>query len=154
MGHFKIIQVSNVAIDEESYISDSDIFEDEVFNMNADYGGEPVNDYDKAMSDIKDELKDIATVDTLKRTITFKNKSSVRKVYAEHIRKQNKWLREELDRAVCRHYAFRRAVDEVCYCRDLFHHGYCQTSSSLVEDYLNGHLGRTLHIGAILDAQY
>jgi len=152
MSHFNIFQLSKKPIERENYITENNILEDELVQERSDYPDGEENDTAGAFRLLANEMKAIADVDEKARTITFKCRSAVRREYNRHLRACFRKHMDDLKKGECSYWLFHRSIEDVCFIRCLFHIGWCHTPSSIVEDYLNGNLPRTLHVGAILKA--
>ena len=154
MSHFRVIEISLSHVPVSRTREELNIYEDHLFLSRSDWGGEPVDDYGYALERIKDELRKVATVNRRKRTIRFRSRNAVKNAYLKSLNTTFRKHKARLKEGVCRHYELRHAIDDICGIGDLFHTGYCQTGGQLIEDYLNGYLPQTVHIGTIIDAHF
>ncbi len=155
MSSFKIIQLSGKPIPEEEHISGSDIYDDELFNMESDYGGDKL-EYGEVIDDIAEDLKEVADIDKEKRTLTFKDKETVKAILRDHVRcccdrfmertEEGRWSTAETN--------LRHEIVEPCGIRHHFHTGYCQKASTVLADYIAGFNPQTMYIGGILYAHF
>lgn len=153
MSSFKIIQLSEKPIPEKEHISGSDVYDDELFNMESDWGGDTL-EYEDEIDDIASSFEEVADIDKDAHTITFKDKDTIKEILREHVRKccdrfmkntaEGRWSTAE--------YSLRSEITEPCGIDDLLHIGYCKKASTVLADYIAGHHPQTMHIGAILYA--
>lgn len=153
MGSYRIIQLSSSPIKEEDHITDCDICEDALFLMESDWGGDTL-EYDEAIDDIAEDLKEVADIDKEKRTLTFKDKETVKAILRDHVRRccdrfmkgteEGRWSTSE--------WELRREITEPCGIDHHFHIGYCQKASTVLADYIAGYNPQTMYIGGILYA--
>ena len=152
MGSFNIIEISTSHVHARQTNRELPIWEDPLFLQRSDYGGEPEENYDISLQCIKQMMRKVATVNLRKRTIRFRSKNAVMKSYKSHINKAWNEQKDNLKKGICSHWKLQRDIENTCGIDNLFWKGYCITGSGLIEDYLNGHLPQTLHIGTIIHA--
>lgn len=155
MSSFRIIQLSSEPIKEEDHITDCNICEDALFLMESDWGGDTL-EYGEVIDDIAEDLKEVADIDKEKRTLTFKDKETVKAILRDHVRRccdrfmerteEGRWSTAETN--------LRHEIVEPCGIRHHFHTGYCQKASTVLADYIAGFNPQTMHIGAILYAHF
>ena len=152
--HFNIIQFSPERIKKDSYISESSLYEDYLFLLNSDYGGDE-KDYADVIDAIQREMRPFATVNVRRRTIRFRSRQAVERKFRKGVNAAVKNFRKKMDDKAywSAEYELRWGVTEPFGIDDLFfNNGYCQKISQVIADYLAGYLPQTLHIGAILNA--
>ena len=150
--HFNIVEISTTHVPARQTRRELAVYEDTLLLSRSDWFGLPVDDYPGALENIQHAIRPIASVNLKRRTLRFHSKKAVARTYARHLNEAHRKHNADLRKGVCRHWELRRCVDDICGIDDLFYNGYCQTAGGLVEDYLNGHLPRILHIGTIIDA--
>ncbi len=155
MSSYKIIQLSDKPVSEEEHITGRDIYEDALFLMESDWGGDTL-EYGEAIDDIAEDLKKVADIDKEKRTLTFKDKETVKTVLREHVRRCCERFMEETEkeRWSIAEYNLRSEITEPCGIDDLLHIGYCQKASTILADYIAGYHPQTMYIGGILYAHF
>ena len=153
MGHFNIIQISSKPVPQEGRINEMNIYEDGLFLDRSDWGGDPVADDESAMESIARALSPIAETDVKARTITFRPKEEVARKYAEYVQKETERHLETIRTTGSPDWwAFHRKIENVFGISDLFWNDSCQCTGRMLEDYLDGWLPQTVHVGAILSA--
>lgn len=152
MSHFNIIEISTEDVPASETARELPIWEDHLFLSRSDWGGQPVDNYPLVLKCIKNMMRKVATVNLRKRTIRFRSKSAVMKAYKRHLDAALREHKKRLKDGYCSNWKLRRMVEDACGIDDLFYNGYCMTGGGLIEDYLNGVLPQTLHIGSIIDA--
>ena len=154
MSHYLIIQVDDNHIKKDDRINVVNVCEDPLFNMKADWGGEEVEDEEKAFEKIRKTFKRIATVNKKKRTITFKKRETVRKIYSDELERIFNESRAKAKQGRLDHSMLGLELDEILGIDDLVYKDYCMTAGNIITDYLNGYTDRVQHVGAILDAHF
>lgn len=153
MSHIYIIQLATEPIDKETEgMTYCDYTEDPLFIERTDYGGDPVSEEDPDILDaIARELEGVATLDKENLTITFAAKDEIKTGYLSwltaafinHSEKLSKESKSEW-------WKLHKDVENVFGIDDLFYlNGYCHCAGRLLEDYINGQLPQTVHIGNI-----
>lgn len=155
MSSYKIIQLSNKPVSEEEHITDRDIYEDALFLMESDWGGDTL-EYGETIDSIAEDLKQIADIDKEKRTLTFKDKETIKTILRDHVRRccdrfmerteEGRWSTSEME--------LRHEIVEPCGIKHHFHIGCSQKMSTVLADYIAGYNPQTMHIGAILYAHF
>lgn len=153
--HFNIIQLCATKPQKEELISESNIYEDPLFLQECEYGGDKKKVDNELLDVIKKELQPFATVNKKEKTIKFYDRKTVEEKYRETINDAVKEFNKDFDegRYSTGELHLRQNVTELCHIDDLFYVYYCCKFSSIVADYLAGHLPQTLYIGSILDAK-
>lgn len=150
MGHFNTLQISETPLKPEEHIHH--IVEDELFNTRSDWGGEPAEDECLQLEQLKNELKPLGELDIDQRTIALRPKEELLRDYRTFIEKEYNLHIEELKNGHLSWWGFHRAIEDFMGIDTLFYHGYCMTSSYLIQEYVNGYLPQTLYIGTVIDA--
>ena len=152
MGHTNVVEVSLAPVPKSKCYKNVNFEDDHTFDKRCDYGGEPVDNYEKELKNVKADLSLVASVNLRKRTIRFHSKQSVRKAYLKSLRNAFRNHKDLLKEGECRNWKLVKDVEQVCGIDYLYLMGFCRNGGDIVEDYLNGKLPQTLYIGAILDA--
>ena len=150
--HKKLIQLAANKVGKNEHIDYMDICEDALFLEESDWGGDEEN-YEETFDYIKMEFEDVATVNKRKRTITFKDRETIKEMWKEHIKTTCKNAFKKIDEGQnCNaEYMLRKDMNEPFGMGGIYYFDYCRKASSLIADYLAGYIPQTVHIGAILD---
>lgn len=161
MSNFLVIQISKEKIEKDDHIDSYSLYNcgltestDPLIAERSDYGGDE-REFKDVAKRIQNDLRPIATVNIRKKTITFKPKEILMKMYMSYLDKvvkKHKAIAKE--KGIIKHYDLKTAVEDV-FGIDLVFHGttsytYCMTSGYLFAEYMNGYIPQVLHIGAIL----
>ena len=155
MSSYRIIQLSSDPIKEEDHITDCNICEDALFLMESDWGGDTL-EYEDEIDDIASSFEEVADIDKDARTITFKDKDTIKEILREHVRKCcERFMKDTAEgRWTTAEYSLRSEITEPCGIDNLLHIGYCQKASTVLADYIAGYHPQTMYIGGILYAHY
>lgn len=152
MSSILVIQLDTKPVPEHEQISFCVLEDDNLYLSRCDYDMESraIEEVDEWISD---SFGEIATVDVAKRTLTFRDKDTVRNAWMERIRNAYDTLMESVPqgRYATPEYFFRTEVTRLGIDSLPFYFGYCHNPSELVADYLQGTIPDTLHIGAVLE---
>ena len=153
MSGLLVLQLSTEPCREEDLISFDALSEDELYNMRTDYDNEP-RSLEEVKRWVQDEFGPFASVDAEKRTVTFHDRKTVRRAWKRALLGcLRRFLREiRKGKTVMGEYHLRRGVAEPFDFRNLLYYdGYCHNASTLVAEYLEGAMPRTLFIGSVLE---
>lgn len=154
MSSINIIQISAQKITKDTKMSFDDICEDELFKSWCDYGGEERSgdDLKNALRNIQADLLPFAKVNLQKKTISFKDKETVKAKWLEHVDKvYRQFVKSVKEGHTCTaEYVFRNGVSGLTTNDIYFNGSYCCGLSALIAEYLSGYLPGTLHIGSVL----
>lgn len=158
MSHLRIIELSPTPIKEKDSCFDvNDLIEDPLFLARCDYGGDRVK-YKNMIDVFAKEIRPVAFVNKRKRTITFKSVKSVKKRYLHNITRTVRQLSSFLrtgEGEIRSDYSLHSNIDDVCGCDNMFFSdNYLHTLSSIVMEYINGYMPKTVYIGRVLDGHY
>ena len=137
--------------------------DDHVLLSHADWGGDEA-DFGEQAGDISSQLKPVASISQARRTLTFKNESTLAKLYirglADVLRRVSDSLCGKMQEAhpLRSHSEIVGAIDRVAETSwYLFYYGdsdsdiaRCHTLSEFILDRLNGRLPKQLFIGGLL----
>ena len=155
MSHINIVEISTERIPlRDCYREINGLYDDSVFLDSCDWGGEPVDNYDKALKQIQADLCEVATVNIRRRTIRFRSKKAVVRAYRRSIARV---YREHLLAVRDGHisnYTLKKGIKRPCGIDYLYYKDFCLNGGDLIEDYINGYLPQTLYIGTICDGHY
>lgn len=156
--HFNLIEISSTSIPrKDCHDCINGLYDDPTFIAHADHGGEPVMDYEKELYDVAADLAEVATVNRRKRTIRFHSKKSVIRAILRSESKAFRNRRKELLETGKSNTSYLvTKIERACRITNLYYRAdginSCFTGSELIDDYLNGYLPQTIHIGRIADA--
>ena len=155
MSHLHIVEISTERINKKDCHREIwNLYDDSVFTKTCDWGGNPVDDYDRALTDVKVDLKAVATVNLRRRTITFRSREAVLNAYRKSGSRAVRRHGEALKKGFCENYKLLKDIEYPCGIRNIYHKDYCLNGGDLIEDYLNGHLPKTLYIGTVCNGHY
>lgn len=155
MSYINVIQISEEPV-MDSLMEAENLYEDPAILERSDYIEETVEFDERLGRELQKELKDIATVDIEKRTITFLPKKTLRPKCIAWIQKTAKKYAQEL-KSVHRdvsHFHLRRRVDGFFGISALFrgteNYPYVRTSGQVIDSYLSGEISKKQYIGAVI----
>ena len=155
MSHIHIVEISTERIPLRDCNREiRDLNDDSAFLDSCDFGGEPVDNYDKALKQIQADLREVATVNIRRRTIRFRSKNAVVRAYRRSIARA---YREHLLAVRDGHisnYTLKKRIMRSCGIYNLYYKDFCLNGGDLIENYVDGYLPQTLYIGAICDGHY
>ena len=152
MAYYNVIQLTREPAGYDERLSGFAVASDPLFQMRFDWGGDPVEDRNKALAFLKGAVSAIADIDTEKLTFTFKDKDTVKEAYSRHLVRATREHVARLAEDKESYHEYHKAVEDTCGIHDLFHADYLMTASKLVTEYLSGWLPQTMYIGDILKA--
>ncbi len=155
MCHIRIVEISTERIPlRDCHDEINGLCDDSVFNETCDWGGEPVDDYDKALKQIQADLCEVATVNIRRRTIRFRSKKAVLRAYRRNIAEAYREHLKAVKDGYISNYTLKKGIKQACNIDYLYYKDYCLNGGDLIEDYVNGYLPQTLYIGTIIDGHY
>lgn len=150
--HFHIIQLSSTPIDTENYLTESDLYDDEICQLKSDWFGDEIEFTEGEAETIASILKGVATIDHKARTMIFLPKEKVLEKFRAFMKRELAGYLDALEKGHVKDFNIRSAVDQPLDIDELFYiDGYCHTAGSFISDYLNGYVPETLYIGSLLD---
>lgn len=162
----QIIQLSSERITKQEHITFLDLTEDACLKSHSDYAGCEYQ-YEGVINEIATELRPVAFINKAKRTLTFKQPGTVRKIYLRNLLQVYRTTKRDLTGPTSTdqanpsvrpsHRTVQNGIETVGLTDYLYFYGPvggCITLSELLLDYLNGHIPRTIRIGAILNYHY
>ena len=162
MSYINVIQISEEPV-MDSLMEEENLYEDPVIMERSDYVSGTVQFDERLGRELQDELKDIATVDIEKRTITFLPKKTIRGKCIDWLKKTAMKYARELKSArkgsmsSCHHH-LRRRVDDFFGISALFrgteYYPYVRTSGQVIDSFLAGEISKKQYIGAVIRIHY
>ena len=140
MSFLYVIQIKNEPVEEDNLISEDSLYEDELVSLK-----------------MSGELSLIASLDTEKRTITFKDDEKLKQKLTRSVDDAVEKFRKTMDLGMysSAEYHLRKSISEVCGIEDLFYYdGYAHSASQLIAARLSGGLPETVHVGAVIACHF
>lgn len=151
--HSAIIQLMTPDKSKEDLLKDSDLYDDPIVLMRSDYFNEILNEEERKEI-IKNALpkifKDIAEVDLENETVTITDFAQAQKVFSDWKQKTLQELAEKNPSM----YEIKSKLMNYKNFDELFYVNLCQNSSRFMEDFVEGHYGNTLKVGAVFDYHF
>lgn len=155
MSHINIVEISTERIPLcNCHREINGLYDDSVFLDSCDWGGKPVDNYDKELKQIQADLSEVATVNIRRRTIRFRSKKAVLRAYRRNIAEAYREHLKAIREGHINNYALEKRIKRPCGIDYLYYNDYCLNGGDLIESYVNGYLPQTLYIGTICDAHY
>ena len=155
MSHLNIVEINTERIPlRDCHREICGLYDDSVFLDTCDWGGEPVDNYDKALKQIQADLCKVATVNIRQRTIRFRSKNAVLRAYRRNIAEAYREHLKAIREGHISNYALEKRIKRACGIDNLYYNNYCLNGGDLIEDYVNGYLPQTLYIGTVCDGHY
>lgn len=156
MSFLYVIQIQNEPVEEDNLIREDSLYEDELVSLKTDYvdGKRSLSEVSGCLSS---ELSPIASLDTEKRTITFKDDEKLEQKLTKSVDDAMEKFRKTMDLGMYNsaEYHLRKSISEVCGIEDLFYYdGYAHSASQLIADRLSGGLPETVHVGAVIACHF
>ena len=155
MAHINIVEINTERIPlRDCHREICGLFDDSTFLDTCDWGGEAVDDYDKALKQIQADLCEVATVNIRRRTIRFRSKKAVLRAYRRNIAEAYREHLKAVREGHISNYALEKRIKRACGIYNLYYNEYCLNGGDLIESYIDGFLPQTLYIGTICDGHY
>lgn len=155
MAHFNIIQLSSDKEDNKILVH-RDFFNDPLFQDETDYIGDKLTGKDrrKAIEHFKNTIGACANIDIVNETLTFNDKETVKELYIQQVQKAMSEFVESFadNRHGFGYYCLQKGIKKLSYDTLFYYNDSGQTLASLLADYLDGYLPKTMYIGDIFDA--